>query len=518
MVKVMLIDPPIRRHIIWDYWHKSQSIPLLSLAQYLAEKNDAEVRIIDAYTQGHSNRKIVHPEYWNGQSLKRILRSAIKDIGEIPNEKFIKKYKLMGPDNTVKIGLKNKEIAKYIKDFNPEVIGINCLATIYHPEVIKLSKFLKLQFPNKKIIVGGAHPTALPEKVLKDSEGAIDYVVIGEGEKTFSQLINNLSIGKNEEGIKGIAFFKNGKFICNLKSSLLSEQEIPLLNPKFIQNIEYPKIPLSAADTKGRKYIDVMFTRGCKGNCFFCHSPKMWKRVLRKMPIENVEKQLDLFKKFGYEELIIQDDNFILDRDYSRKVMKLIKEKGFYWQNNGGLELESLDEKIIEEMANSNCTAVFIPVHGRRRFGMRNNISKKLKNKAYKIFSKFKKEGIYVYGAGILGWPDVRDTTKTLEDMYGDIKFFKNLNEKGLVDYVVLFALSVLPGTELWYNRQKYGINIYGGEENYCTYSLNTPQVITPHMGYRQLCSAFLDAHLQINGKEKTKRLFSDKAWVKDKS
>lgn len=501
--KILLIDPPVRRHIIWDYWHKSQSIPLMSLAQYLTEKNNAEVKIIDAYIQGYSNLKITHPEHWNGRNLERILKGATKDVGEISNDEFIKKYNLLKIDNTVRIGLKNEEITTYVEDFNPDMIGINCLATIYHPEVIELSKHLKKRFPKKKIVVGGAHPTALPEKMLRDSEGSIDYVVIGEGESILSKLVEDsyrLENGKNKL----------------YSAELLSEQEIPLLNPKFIKNIKYPKIPLSAADTSGRKYIDIMFTRGCRENCFFCHSPKMWKRVLRKMPIENVEKQLDLLKKFDYEELIIQDDNFILDENYARQVMKLIKEKGFYWQNNGGLELEILNEKIIEEMANSNCTAVFIPIHGRRKFEIEENIPKRLKEKAHRNFGKLKDYGMYIYGAGILGWPNPKNPQKTLENMYDNIEFFKSLNEKGLVDNTVLFSLSVLPGTDLWYKRKKYEIGVFGGLENYCAYSINVPQVISPYMSYRQSCSAFLDAHLQINGKEKTKRLFSEKAWLKE--
>ena len=93
------------------------------------------------------------------------------------------------------------------------------------------------------------------------------------------------------------------------------------------------------------------------------------------MPIEKVQRQLNLLKEHGYEELIIQDDNFITDIDYARKIMKLMKEQQFYWQNDGGFELERLDKDMIKDMAASNLTSVFIPVHGRRKFDMNVNLT-----------------------------------------------------------------------------------------------------------------------------------------------
>jgi len=51
-----------------------------------------------------------------------------------------------------------------------------------------------------KIIVGGPHPSSLPEECLKDNPN-IDFVVIGEGENTLRELVNHLSENKRGNGI-----------------------------------------------------------------------------------------------------------------------------------------------------------------------------------------------------------------------------------------------------------------------------------------------------------------------------
>ena len=80
---------------------------------------------------------------------------------------------------------------KTLKSFNPDIIGLSILTTQISRTRDILS-IIKESLPDCVIIAGGIHPTALPEWTLRSL--GIDYVVIGEGEITFVELVDRKSV------------------------------------------------------------------------------------------------------------------------------------------------------------------------------------------------------------------------------------------------------------------------------------------------------------------------------------
>ena len=93
----------------------------------------------------------------------------------------IPKYNLRGN------GLDVDEIIKLI---NPKtkIIGVSSMFSHEWPYVRDCIELIKKNFPGAKIIVGGEHATALPEYCLRDCK-SIDYISLGEGEETWSELV-----------------------------------------------------------------------------------------------------------------------------------------------------------------------------------------------------------------------------------------------------------------------------------------------------------------------------------------
>lgn len=448
-------------------------------------------------------------------------------------------------------GLSDEDIARRIKDFQPDIIGINSLTTVGHPALLKTASLSRQTSPYSIIVVGGAHPTALPEKVLRDAKGSIDYVVSGEGELILEKILESHNPDKIKE-LPSISYIKEDKFFQNPRSGLIGTKDLEIRlkgrqtnigpldvlgywNPKLIEGIPFTKEPTYAGTTRinmdpSRKYIDIFLSRGCPLQCAFCFTPNMWGQNFRTYSPEHIREQLKMLKGEGYEHLIVQDDNFSRGGEWTYKVMNIFKELGFTWDNNGGLEVENLDTKIVDCMANKGATTLFLPFNLR---GPRtDSIPEKLKIHYKEILGRAKENGIYVYGSFILGFPE-----QTIKDMQEQVDFARQLREQGYADWVTLYAFSVLPGTLRWLEtmeplpkgdwkvKEASKINFEGWHWNWGRYSINTPQIGTDRLyketngkkGFR--FQDFNDKYYRwitdVNGAEKAKQWFEGGEWPK---
>ena len=93
-------------------------------------------------------------------------------------------------------GLDNDALHGRILEEKPDAVGITCLTAFYH-EVVDLTRSLKKE--GVRVIVGGVHPTFLPQQTLEDS--GCDFVIVGEGELAFLKLTQN---GFDHTGIPGV--------------------------------------------------------------------------------------------------------------------------------------------------------------------------------------------------------------------------------------------------------------------------------------------------------------------------
>ncbi|MFH1587552.1 MAG: radical SAM protein [Candidatus Diapherotrites archaeon] len=482
-MRILLMVPPLRTNLR-DGKKSAINLGLWYLGSYL-EKMGNEVKIIDCALEGWENVR-----EWKGI--------------------------------VIEYGLSDREIISEVVKFYPELIGVVSQFTVGYTAFLNLVKLLKKNFVNVPIIAGGPHATALPEMILRDSEGTLDYIVYGEGEITFNKIVKKIMKNEKINGLKGICFLdEKNNFVKNPPAPLIENLDsIGQLNPELIEHIPMPKEPNYTGSSHGRKYIDVMWSRGCPNNCGFCFSPQMWRRCFRKHSKKYIGEQLGILKDAGYEEVIIQDDNFSRGKGWALEVMELIKEKGFHWQNNGGLEMEDLTPEMVKFMASTNCTTLFIPLN--LRTNKTNRIPRELKVHYEKILKTAKDGGLYVFSSMILGFPE-----QTMKSMREQVKYAKFLREKGYSDFHIIYAFSVLPGTTRWYEvmepagngqfkvKKGSGVRFAGGWRNWPRYSINTPQIGSRNFSFREFEKLFYQSYYEINGDEKAKAWLYGREWVK---
>jgi anaerobic magnesium-protoporphyrin IX monomethyl ester cyclase len=197
--------------------------------------------------------------------------------------------------------------------FNPDLIGITSM-TINFMNAQKVAAFMKSNFPDIPIIIGGPHITAAPiETMSKYHE--FDYGVYGEGEITFLEMVEKT---KNKEpllNVKGLVW-RNGesKVIINEPRPYIENlDDLPFPAWDLLKN--FPELyPLSILESKRLPAASIMTSRGCPFHCTFCDNKIFGTRV-RHFSSEYTLKMIDhLIDNYGIKDLMILDDNFLLDR------------------------------------------------------------------------------------------------------------------------------------------------------------------------------------------------------------
>jgi len=120
------------------------------------------------------------------------------------------------------LGYDDRDIITYAENFNPDILGIS-IVTPASGEAFKLARSFKKRLPDKKIVLGGPHPTCFPEETI-NAASEIDVVVAGEGEYVMLELVTAFSSDQDISGIKGIYRRESGRVIKN--ESILAHQSI----------------------------------------------------------------------------------------------------------------------------------------------------------------------------------------------------------------------------------------------------------------------------------------------------
>ncbi|MBU1102523.1 B12-binding domain-containing radical SAM protein [Patescibacteria group bacterium] len=197
------------------------------------------------------------------------------------------------------------------KKEKPDIVGISGASFVF-PAIIKTAKIAKQNLPGCIVIAGGFGPSKEPEKTLKSGKGEIDYVVLGEGELTFLELVKNIE--KKERGfseIDGIAFLRNGEaFLTKPREYLKDLDSLPwpafhLLQPEFLA---YCGPNVDCKDMLPPTAV-IVASRGCPHRCTFC---SLGSKMYRQRKPENIIDEIEFYvRKFGVRSIQLYDDEFI---------------------------------------------------------------------------------------------------------------------------------------------------------------------------------------------------------------
>ncbi|MCK4670376.1 MAG: radical SAM protein [Nanoarchaeota archaeon] len=313
------------------------------------------------------------------------------------------------------------EIEELIKKSKPDIVGISCFTFNRHT-VFKLASLVKKINPGTKVVLGGPFPTLMYNLILKKVKD-IDYIVRGEGEVTFKELVDAIENSKPVASVEGIVFCSGKKIIVTPDRKPMADLDI---------------VPISA------KYPDrhIITSRGCPSACHFCSTPALWGRKVRFRSAKNVVDEIEmLVKRHKITTFTIEDDTFAVNKERVIDICKEIikRELKVIW--NCMSRVNIIDEERLHWMKKAGCYAVSYGVESGSERILKNinkNISlTEIKNAA----SLARKHGIFVNFFLMVGNPgETEETIKETIDMLKQTR----------PNMIITSHLQLYPGTKFY--------------------------------------------------------------------
>ncbi|MBM3253374.1 MAG: B12-binding domain-containing radical SAM protein [Candidatus Omnitrophica bacterium] len=214
--------------------------------------------------------------------------------------------------------ISERVLAEAVKKFLPPYIfGISSLTACINRS-FEIAKVIKTIYPDSKIVLGGIHPTVLPEEVLGNKY--VDFVVRREGEEVIDELYQAIKDNIDYSKIKGISFRVNHHIVHNP----------PALSPSLNKMPPYPYYLFEEYKDKYNLGF-IMSSRGCPYDCIFCSQRAISGREYRYVPTDVVIGELELLiNKYKQTHINFVDDNFTTDRKRIKELSEKMIEREFY--------------------------------------------------------------------------------------------------------------------------------------------------------------------------------------------
>lgn len=230
------------------------------------------------------------------------------------------------------LGIPMDKMLALIKEKSPQVIVMGDILHSYGGFAVQKyfndsAAEIKKILPQVKIVVGGLWYSFFGKETLEKNP-AIDFVVMGEGELTFNELMDALNKGKEDfSAIPGLSSRRHGSVVFGPVRDLIKNLDVLPLPA-------YDLFPMDkyVGHTYWKPFAEIVTSRGCTHGCKFCyewseHDPRALKhfQLWRSKSALKVVDEVELLeKKFGTKVIVIQEDNFNLN---GKRVKEFCEEK-----------------------------------------------------------------------------------------------------------------------------------------------------------------------------------------------
>lgn len=383
-------------------------------------------------------------------------------------------------DMAVEFFQKN-EFIDTLNTYNAKVIGISTFVESWSA-IQSLARLIRQVRPDSIMVAGGSCASFCYGQLLREMD--FNYVVIGEGEYSFRNLVDHIfqkPCSLQPAQIQGIAYQENNRLVVTEPSRRITE----------LDELEFPERSLIRLD----KYVypfTISTARGCPGECIFCSSRAFWGRKIKFRSPENIiQEVMQIEEQYGIDMFFIVDDTFTMNVKRAKKFCQLLMETGktFIWGCESRADVASTD--LLQSLYDAGCRKI--------QFGMEsgnNEILQKIGKKvtveqieaAVKMASAI---GFDINVSFIIGHPF--DDRRTVEQT---IRFALYLRKTYGAN--VLGSINTpYPGTKLYDNAEEYGMTILTDDWN--KYTMDNAIIHTANLSaldIREYYQRFVDVLL----------------------
>ncbi|MFH1485425.1 MAG: radical SAM protein, partial [Chloroflexota bacterium] len=335
----------------------------------------------------------------------------------------------------------------------PDVCGLTMMSVDYDPVMESIST-IREACPDTVIVVGGPHPTLATQEVAGNPK--IDYVVAGEGEIAFLQLLEALREGTRPQE----------KVILGQRPDL---DDLPFPDRDLFLNewrkagytLDSPEVPF--VEELPAPFVTIIAGRGCHYNCSFCKPAEdlIFGKGTRRRSVDNVITELRyLREKFQFRSFMFHDDCLTEDRQWVTEFCQAYRHNGFtqpfFCQTRADIVVKN--ENMVRRMAKVGLRGYFTGFESGSdrvlRF-LRKGTTREQNLAAARVCRKY---GISIWANYMLGLP-----TETPDEIRETISMLKAIDP----DYYSPAFYTPHPGSDLYDYCQEHDLSLITDHESY---------------------------------------------------
>ena len=333
-------------------------------------------------------------------------------------------------------------VRRTIEKYHVDLVGLSCMSFQY-AGMLEIAKIVA-EYDNVKVVFGGYHPTLEYKEIAGSPDLAyIDFIMRGEGEATFRELVATMSLPDPQyDGVLGLSYRENkdGDGTMTMKHN----------PPRPLLDLSEIRLPDRGARLLKKGFygfchtVDVVETsRGCTQGCKFCSIDRMYGRSFRTYTIERVIEDIADAKAHGAQNIFFVDDNITLNTKRMKRLCEAIIDAGLddiYYQTQASTSGIAKSKEVVDLMAKAGFDGVFL--------GIENALSRNIEffgktgmaTDSERAVSYLHEHRIIVSGGIISGNP---------EDTAEDVRRNYELAKKLKLDVPIFYIMTPYPKTVL---------------------------------------------------------------------
>ncbi|NQU20405.1 MAG: B12-binding domain-containing radical SAM protein [Candidatus Nealsonbacteria bacterium] len=329
------------------------------------------------------------------------------------------------------------EFRETIRSCRPDVVAVSVMSAKL-PSAQSVVAVVRETLPEAVTVIGGPHATLDPQDTIDKTKA--DYVVRGEGEQTFAELIEKLMAGSDPADVAGLSYVRDG--------SLVSTADRPMLAD--LDSLPFPERTnlLFRERFSDQEFNVVVTSRGCPYRCSFCCAGPLWNHRVRFRSPANVAAEIETLIAGGYRKVLFWDDTF---GSIPKRTIEMCEHfrrhlPRFFWSCTTRADVT---EEMARQMAAAGCISVDLGLESASPRVIEKINKKVTVDMVHQAVAMLRRHGISVNIFLMVGFPFERE-----EDITETIRFVER--SQG-VEAFGLSCFTPYPGTPIFDDMVRQG-------------------------------------------------------------
>ena len=342
--------------------------------------------------------------------------------------------------------LSAEDLVAHVVRARPDVFGINCSTHTFLSAIGAVEK-IHDALPRTTLVMGGYHSTFAADKILRDYP-FVDYVIKGEAERAFPDLLDRLEAGKEPSDVEGISYRGNGAVAGCPLAVIRDLDGLPFPDRTMLGDLEYGYFHQNIRLTFG-KFTTIVSSRGCPFACTYCSCAAFSQRRWRARSASNVVDELEGLHQDGYENVVFVDDNFTLKKSRVTEICEQIRERKIHMRFYCEGRVDNAPYELLRTMKRAGFEVIYFGVESPSRHVLEYYRKGITAPEAEQAVADAKRAGMIVVTSFIIGAP-----VEAPADIQRTIDFIRTLRPHA----VQVNILDCLIGTPIWDDLVRDGI------------------------------------------------------------